>query len=387
VIRVDLKNPSRDRWQEIIAEDRAGLRYFSAIGGKLFAVYLENVLSRVRMFEPDGTVVGDLEVPSIGTVYALAGRWSGSAIFFQFSSFDQPTSIYRYEIASGALQIWWRENVPASLDKFEVRQVWYSSRDGTRVPMFLFHRRDIELDGARPTLLSGYGGFNASVTPWFWPQLLIWAESGGVFAFANLRGGGEFGEEWHRAGRLEKKQNVFDDFIAAAEWLIANHYTNPDRLAAMGGSNGGLLVGAALTQRPYLFRAIFCGAPLLDMIRYHKRMLGPMWISEYGSADDPDQFRYLLAYSPYHNVRAGTHYPAVMFMTGDSDTRVDPMHARKMAAMLQWASTSDSEQRPILLHYRTEAGHISGLAVDAAIDDSADQLAFLFRELGVTASV
>jgi prolyl oligopeptidase len=284
------------------------------------------------------------------------------------------------------LQTWWRKKVPASFDQFEVRQVWYSSKDGTRVPMFLFHRRDIELDGARPTLLSGYGGFNASVTPWFWPQLLIWAESGGVFAFANLRGGGEFGEEWHRAGHLQKKQNVFDDFIAAAEWLIANHYTNPDRLAAMGGSNGGLLVGAALTQRPYLFRAIFCGAPLLDMIRYHKRMLGPMWISEYGSADDPDQFRYLLAYSPYHNVRAGTHYPAVMFMTGDSDTRVDPMHARKMAAMLQWASTSDSEQRPILLHYRTEAGHISGLAVDAAIDDSADQLAFLFRELGVTAS-
>jgi prolyl oligopeptidase len=386
VIRVDLKNPSRDRWQEIIAEDRASLRYFSAIGGKLFAVYLENVLSRVRIFEPDGTVVGDLEVPSIGTVFPLAGRWSGSAAFFQFSSFDQPTSIYRYEVSSDELQTWWGEKLPASFDQFEVRQVWYSSKDGTRVPMFLFHRRDIELDGARPTLLSGYGGFNASVTPWFWPPAVVWAEAGGVFAFANLRGGGEFGEEWHRAGQFEKKQNVFDDFIAAADWLIAHRYTNPDRLAAMGGSNGGLLVGAALTQRPDLFRAIFCGAPLLDMIRYHKFLLGPMWISEYGSADDPEQFRYLLAYSPYHNVRPQTEYPAVMFMTGDSDTRVDPMHARKMAAMLQWATASKPDERPILVHYRTDAGHMAGLAVDAAIDDSADQLAFLFRELDVTAS-
>jgi prolyl oligopeptidase len=386
VIRVDLKTASRDMWQEIIQEDRASLRYFSAIGGKLFAVYLENVLSRVRMFEPDGTFLRNLEVPATGTVQGIGGRWDASTVFFQFSSFDQPTSIYRYEIASGVLQTWWRKNVPASFDQFEVRQVWYSSKDGTRVPMFLFHRRDIELDGARPTLLSGYGGFNAIVTPDFWPQLLVWTEAGGVFAYANLRGGGEFGEEWHRAGRLERKQNVFDDFIAAAEWLIANHYTNPARLAAMGGSNGGLLVGAALTQRPELFRAIFCGAPLLDMIRYHKCMLGPMWISEYGSADDPEQFRYLLAYSPYHNVRPQTEYPAVMFMTGDSDTRVDPMHARKMAAMLQWATTSKPYERPILLHYRTESGHIAGLAVDAAIDDSADQLAFLFRELGVTAS-
>ena len=386
VIRVDLKTASRDMWQEIIPEDRASLRYFSAIGGKLFAVYLENVLSRVRMFEPDGTFLRNLEVPATGTVQGIGGRWDASTVFFQFSSFDQPTSIYRYEISSGVLQTWWRKKVPASFDQFEVRQVWYSSKDGTRVPMFLFHRRGIELDGARPTLLSGYGGFNAIVTPDFWPQLLVWAEAGGVFAYANLRGGGEFGEEWHRAGRLEKKQNVFDDFIAAAEWLLANRYTNPARLAAMGGSNGGLLVGAALTQRPDLFRAICCGAPLLDMIRYHNCMLGPMWISEYGSADDPEQFRYLLAYSPYHNVRPQTEYPAVMFMTGDSDTRVDPMHARKMAAMLQWASASDSEQRPILLHYRTEAGHIAGLAVDAAIDDSADQLAFLFRELGVTAS-
>ncbi len=386
VLRVDLKNPSRERWQEIIPEDRAGLRYFSATGGKLFAVYLENVLSRVRVFEPDGTFVRDLEVPATGTVQWSGGRWDARAAFFQFSSFDQPTSIYRYEIASGATQIWWRENVLASLDQFEVRQVWYSSKDGTRVPMFLFHRRDIELDGARPMLLGGYGGFNASVTPWFWPQALVWVESGGIFAFANLRGGGEFGEEWHRAGRLERKQNVFDDFTAAAEWLIANRYTNPARLAAMGGSNGGLLVGAALTQRPDLFRAIFCGAPLLDMIRYHKRLLGPMWISEYGSADDPEQFRYILAYSPYHNVQNGTRFPAVMFMTGDSDTRVDPMHARKMAAMLQWATSSDSDERPILLHYRTDTGHMAGLAVDATIDDSADQLAFLFRELKVSDS-
>ncbi len=386
VMRVDLNNPDRAAWREIIPEGPECIQSVSAIGGKLLVTYLENVRSRVRVFEPDGTWLRDIELPGAGTTSPPSGRWQHNAAFFSFASFNIAPTIYRYEVATGALQIWWRGDVPADLGQFEVNQVWYSSKDGTRVPMYLLHRQDIELDGTRPTLLAGYGGFNMSYTPFYWPQALAWAESGGIFALANLRGGGEFGERWHRAGRLEKKQNVFDDFIAAAEWLIANRYTNPARLAAMGASNGGLLVGAALTQRPDLFRAIVCGAPLLDMLRYHKRLLGPMWIPEYGSADDPEQFRYLLAYSPYHNVRPQTEYPAVMFMTGDSDTRVDPMHARKMAAALQWATASDSEDRPILLHYRTEAGHMSGLAVDATIDESADQLAFLFRELDVKAS-
>jgi prolyl oligopeptidase len=380
VLRVDLKSPSREKWQEIIPESTTSIRYFAAIGGKLFATYLHDVHSWVRVFEPDGTVLRDLEVPGTGTVYWFWGRWDGASAFFQFSSFDHAPSIYRYEVASDALQIWWSAHVPADFDRFEVTQVWFRSKDGTRVPMFLFHRRDLELDGARPTLLTGYGGFNVSITPYYWPSAVAWVEAGGVVAFANLRGGAEFGDAWHRGGQRENKQNVFDDFIAAAEWLIANLYSQPAKLAIAGGSNGGLLVGAALTQRPDLYCAVICNVPILDMLRVENSLSGKFWISEYGSIKDPDDFRNLFAYSPYHNVRAGTRYPAVMFVTGDSDTRCDPMHARKMAAMLQWASAS---KHPIVLHYRAEAGHMATLPMDATIDELADQLAFLFRELDV----
>jgi prolyl oligopeptidase len=250
------------------------------------------------------------------------------------------------------------------------------------VPMFLFHRKGLARDGARPTLMLGYGGFNGTYTPFYWPLGLTLAEHDGVVVEVNLRGGGEFGERWHQAGMREKKQNVFDDFTAAAEWLVANKYTNPGKLAAIGASNGGLLMDAALTQRPDLFRAIVCWAPILDMIRYHHHPLGQMWTPEYGFSDDADQFRYLLAYSPYHDVREGVRYPAVMFVTGDADTRADPMHARKMTAMLQHAT--GASDRPILLHYRAEAGHMANLAIDAAIDEAADQMAFVFRELGIT---
>ncbi len=380
VLRVDLKSPSREKWQEIIPESTTSIRYFAAIGGKLFATYLHDVHSRVRVFEPDGTLLRDLEVPDTGTVYWFWGRWDGRSAFFQFSSFDHAPSIYRYEVASDTLQIWWSAHVPANLDQFEVPQVWFRSKDGTRVPMFLFHRRDLELDGARPTLLTGYGGFNLSITPYYWPLAVAWVEAGGVVAFANLRGGAEFGDAWHRGGQRENKQNVFDDFIAAAEWLIANYYSQPAKLAIAGGSNGGLLVGAALTQRPELYRAALCNVPILDMMRVENSLSGKFWISEYGSIKDPDDFRNLLAYSPYHNVRAGTRYPAVMFVTGDSDTRCDPMHARKMAAMLQSATAS---KHPIVLHYRAEAGHMATLPMDATIDELTDQLAFLFRELDV----
>jgi prolyl oligopeptidase len=271
--------------------------------------------------------------------------------------------------------------VPARLEQFEVPQVWFRSKDGTRVPMFLFHRRGLERDGAPPTLLTGYGGSNASYTPYYWPLALAWVEAGGVLALASLRGGGEFGDKWHRAGRRENKQNVFDDFIAAAEWLIANRYNEPAKLAITGVSNGGLLVGAALTQRPELCRAVVCTFPVLDMMRVERSLPGKFWILEFGSTIDPDQFRNLLGYSPYHNVRKGTRYPAVMFVTGDADTRVDPMHARKMAAMMQWATAS--ADRPILLHYRADAGHMPGRPLDAEIDEAADQLALLYRELKI----
>ncbi len=380
VIRVEFANPSRENWREIIPEGPSTIESVATVGGKLMVTYTEDVRSRVRVFEPDGTFVRDVELPGAGTTVGFTGRWSRSESFFYFSSFDHGPTIYRYDPATGERDVWWRQQGVPDLAQFELRQVWYPSKDGTRIPMYLFHKRGLALDSARPTLLTGYGGYNVSMPPVYSPMATVWAEAGGVFASANIRGGGEFGEEWHQAGRRERKQNVFDDFIAGAEWLVANRYTQPSKLAIAGGSNGGLLVGAALTQRPDLFRAVICHRPLLDMMRHHKDPMGHYWIGEYGCADDPNDFRYLLAYSPYHNVRAGTRYPAVMFVTGDSDTRCDPMHARKMAAMLQSATAS---QHPIVLHYRAEAGHMATLPMDATIDELADQLAFLFRELKV----
>ena len=380
VIRVEFANPSRDNWREIIPEGPSTIESVATVGGKLIVTYTEDVRSRVRVFDPDGSFLRDVELPGAGTTAGFTGRWSRSESFFYFSSFDHAPTIYRYDPATGARDVWWRQQGVPDLAKFELRQVWYPSKDGTRIPMYPFHKRGLALDSARPTLLSGYGGYNLSMPPLYSTMAVVWAEAGGVFASANIRGGGEFGEEWHQAGRRERKQNVFDDFIAGAEWLVANRYTQPSKLAIAGGSNGGLLVGAALTQRPDLFRAVICHRPLLDMMRHHKHPIGHYWIGEYGCADDPNDFPYLLKYSPYHNVRAGTKYPAVMFVTGDSDTRCDPMHARKMAAILQWASASN---HPIVLHYRAEAGHMATLPMDATIDELADQLAFLSRELDV----
>jgi prolyl oligopeptidase len=266
------------------------------------------------------------------------------------------------------------------MDQFAVRQVWYESKDKTRIPMFLMTSPNQILDGNNPTLLTGYGGFNQSVTPSFSALAVVWVENGGVFALPNLRGGGEFGEEWHQSGMLEKKQNVFDDFVAAAQWLVKRGYTQPSRLAMAGGSNGGLLVGAAMTQRPDLFRAVICRYPLLDMLRYHKFLAGQYWISEYGSADEPVQFKTLLGYSPYHQVKPGKEYPAVMLVSGDADTRVDPSHARKMTALLQAVT---SPQRPTLLRYSRQAGHIAGArTVSQTIDDAFAELSFLFLQLG-----
>jgi prolyl oligopeptidase len=378
VIRVEFANPSRDNWREIIPEGSSTIESVATVGGKLVVTYLEDVKSRVRVFEPDGAFVREVELPGPGITAGFTGRWQRSESFFYFSSFNHAPAIYRYDLSSGERDVWWRKQNAPDLSRFELRQIWYASKDGTKIPMYLFHKRGISLDGDRPTLLTGYGGYNVSLPPIYSSMAVVWVEAGGVFALANIRGGGEFGEEWHQAGRREKKQNVFDDFIAGAEWLIQNRYTRPSKLAIAGGSNGGLLVGAALTQRPDLFRAVICHRPVLDMMRHHKHPLGKYWIGEYGCADDPNDFSYLIAYSPYHNVRAGTHYPAVMFVTGDSDTRCDPMHARKMAAQLQWATASD---RPIILHYRPETGHMPTLPMDATIDQLADELAFLFAQL------
>ncbi len=381
VIDIDLRNPAPNAWRVVVPEGTSVINSASIVGGKVFVNYLENVSTRVKVFEPSGKFVREISFPTIGTSGGMAGRQDRDEGFYSFSSFGQPSTIYRYIPSTGKQEVWARLNVPVNSAEIETKQVWYPSKDGTRIPMFLVYKKGLKLDGNRPTFLTGYGGFNVRLSPGFSGTAAYWAENGGVFAQPNLRGGGEFGEKWHKAGMFENKQNVFDDFIGAAEWLIKNKYTNPSRLAISGGSNGGLLVGAALTQRPDLYQAVICSYPLLDMVRYDKFLVAKYWITEYGSAEDPRQFPYIYKYSPYHNVRAGTKYPAVLLITGDSDTRVAPLHARKMTALLQAANGSD---RPILLHYDTKAGHSGGQPLSKQIDDLTDTFSFLFWQLGVT---
>jgi prolyl oligopeptidase len=380
VLSVALANPAQENWKEIIPENESRLESFHLVGGKLIAQYSHDAASELRVFEADGKAAGDIALPALGDVNGITGRWRDSEAFFSFQSFAIPPAIYRYDVSQRALAGWAKPAVPIDASAFEVKQVWYESKDKTRVPMFLFYKKGLKLDGSKPTLMTAYGGFDVSETPAFRDDAVVWAEHGGVFAMPNLRGGGEFGEDWHDAGMLEKKQNVFDDFFAAAEWLIANHYTRSERLAITGRSNGGLLMGAAMTQRPDLFGAIVCGYPLLDMVRYQKFLVAQFWVTEYGSSDNPQQFPFLYAYSPYHRVVKGTKYPAVLFLTGDSDTRVAPLHARKMTAEMQAAQGGD---KPILLMYDTKLGHSEGRPVSKIIEEDTDVLQFLFAEAGV----
>jgi prolyl oligopeptidase len=335
----------------------------------------------VQALRPDGTLVRTVPLPEMGSTTAVSGEWGEEEAFLSFSSFAQPPTIYRYSVAKGTSEVWARQAVPFDGNDVEIEQVSVASKDGTRIPMFVAHRKGLARDGRRPILLTGYGGFNVPELPAFSPRAAFWIENGGVFALANLRGGGEYGESWHRAGMLANKQNVFDDFIASARWLVASGWGSPKTLAVEGGSNGGLLVGAALTQRPELFRAVVCNYPLLDMIRYQRFFVAGYWVPEYGSSDDPEQFKVLRAYSPYHNVKPGTRYPAVLFISGDGDTRVAPLHARKMAALLQ-ASTGSGPDRPVLLHYDTKAGHSQGLPASQVIDDLTREMGFLLWQLG-----
>lgn len=380
ILGVDLRDPARAHWKEIVPESQWPIDSVAGVAGRLFVKYLEDVNARVKQYDSAGKYLSDLKLPGIGSVFGPQGRWEGDEAFFYYTSFADPGAIYRYSPSRAREQVWFRPPVPIQPDDFETRQVWYESRDKTRVPMFLVYRKGLKPDGRRPVLLTGYGGFASSEVPAFSRVAAVWTEMGGVFAEPNLRGGGEFGEKWHRAGMFERKQNVFDDFIAAAEWLVANHYTEPRRIAIEGVSNGGLLVGAAITQRPDLFGAAVCGYPLLDMLRYQKFKVGSYWVTEYGSADDPEQFPYLLRYSPYQNVHKGVKYPAVLFMSGDFDTRVDPLHARKMAALMQ-ASTGGG--KPILLKYDTKTGHSGGRPVNQQIQDDADWIGFLLNQVGL----
>lgn len=386
IFRVDPRHPARDRWTLVVPEGADILQGAAYLRGRLAARYLVDAASRVRIFADDGKLERELPLPGLGQVTALSADRDGNELFYSFTSFLAPTTVFHHQAGgkrAGADAVW--RSLPSLVDPaaYAVEQVWFSSRDGTRCPMFLIRRKDVALDGARPTVLYGYGGFNIEVLPAWSPSILPLLEAGGVYAVATLRGGGEYGETWHQAGMLGNKQNVFDDFIAAAAWLIDNKVTSAAHLAAMGRSNGGLLVGAAITQRPDLFRAAVAGVPLLDMIRYDKFRLAELWIPEYGSAADAQQFRWLFAYSPYHRVKDGVDYPAVLITTADTDTRVDPLHARKMVARLQAASAGP---RPIFLRQESKAGHGAGKPLAATIAQLADEWAFLFWQLGVGAA-
>jgi prolyl oligopeptidase len=383
VVRVDPSAPDRTTWREVVPE-RPGVvvSQVAPASGRLALDELERASSRIRLYSVDGTPEREVELPGLGTVGGLDGEWQADELSFAFSSFAQPSIAYTLHATSGQITPLAVGSWPDGLERVPhtVTQVWYRARDGTPVSMFLVHRPDLNLNGTAPTVLTGYGGFNVSRTPAFDSALQLWLSAGGVYALPNLRGGGEYGEAWHRAGMLANKQTVFDDFVAAAEWLIANDYTSPERLGIVGGSNGGLLVGAALTQRPELFKAVVCRVPLLDMLRYH--LFGParLWIAEYGSPDDPEQFAWLYAYSPYHRVRDGGCYPAVLLMAAEKDTRVDPLHARKMAARLQAVNGSAA---PVLLRIETEAGHGVGKPRHKVVDELADMWSFLFWQLGL----
>ena len=376
VLAVDLNHPAQENWKEVIPEGEFALDGVNFIGGKIFANYTRNAATQIKVFDGQGKYLRDVSLPALGSG-GIYGRWESSEAWLGFSSFHIPPTSYRYDADKDTRTVWAELKVPVKSDDFELKQVWYESKDKTKVPMFLLHRKGIKLDGSHPVYLTGYGGFRANMTPSFSGRAVVWAEHDGVFALPNLRGGAEFGEAWHEAGMLAKKQNVFDDFIGAGEWLIKNGYTSPAHLAISGGSNGGLLVGAAVTQRPDLFGAVMCSFPLLDMLRYQKFLIAQLWVPEYGSSDDPKQFPILYAYSPYHRVKAGTKYPAVLFVTGDADTRVDPLHARKMTALMQAANGSD---RPIMLDYELKSGHSGGQPLSQQIENDVNRTGFLLTQ-------
>jgi prolyl oligopeptidase len=378
LIAIDLRKPTRPDWREIVAQSEATLTQVSLVGNQFIALYLQDVASRAKVFSLDGRFVRDITFPDIGTALGFGGKRSDSETFYGFSSIITPPSIYLYNVTSGMTRLLRRDEVKFRAEDYVMEQVFYHSRDGTRVPMFVAHKKGIVLDGSNATLLYGYGGFNISLPPMFAVSRVAWMEMGGVYAQPNLRGGGEYGEAWHQAGIKLKKQNVFDDFIAAAQWLIAHKYTRPDKLAIQGGSNGGLLVGAVMTQRPDLFGACLPAVGVMDMLRFHKFTEGRLWVDDYGSADNPVEFKALLAYSPYHNIKPRTHYPATLVTTADTDDRVIPGHSFKFVAALQHAQAGDA---PVLIRVSVRAGHGAGKPVGKRIDEIADEWTFLVKDL------
>jgi prolyl oligopeptidase len=378
VIAIDVTKPERANWREIIPQTGDRLEGVSLVNDQLIADYLNDAHSRIKIFGRDGSSVREVELPGIGSAGGFGGKRKETDTFYAFTSFTAPATIYHYNLTRGTSTVFRQPTLHFNPADYETKQIFYHSKDGTRVPMFITARKGLKLDGNNPTYLYGYGGFDISLTPSFSPGIMAWLEMGGVFVEANLRGGGEYGEEWHQAGMKLKKQNVFDDFIAAGEWLVANHYTRPEKLAIGGGSNGGLLVGTCLTQRPDLFGAALPSVGVMDMLRFQKFTIGWAWMSDYGSSDDAEQFKALYAYSPLHHIKPGTKYPATLIITGDHDDRVVPAHSFKFAATLQAAQAGT---KPVLIRIETRAGHGAGKPTSKVIDESADKWAFLVREL------
>ena len=370
-----------EAWTTIVPEGKDVIDDWSIVGEKIYVNRLKDVKTETSVYALDGKPAGQIGYDTIGSASQLSGKTTDRYGFFSFQSIIMPPTSYRLDTATGKREVFFQPRVPFDSSQYQLKQVFFKSTDGTAVPMFIAGKKGLKQDGTERLLMMGYGGFDVSLTPLWNPSFAWWMGQGGWFAVPNLRGGGEYGEQWHEAAMFEKKQNVFDDWFAAARYLINNKYTSPEHFAIRGRSNGGLLMGASITQHPELFGAVWCGYPLLDMLRYQRFKVGYYWTTEYGSAENEKQFPYLLKYSPYQNVKAGTAYPAVMFFTGDSDTRVDPLHARKMTAELQAASSSG---RPILLHYGVGGGHSAGVSVDQEIQDDTDELTFLWTETGQT---
>ncbi len=378
IITIDTQFRHPENWITLIPEDLAVLRSVKMIDHHLFATYRRDVVDEVNIYDLSGAHLRSMTLPDLGSV-SLSGRYDDPEIFYQFTSYLYPSTIYQYNYQNDESQIFEVRFIDFNPDLFESEQVFYESKDGTRIPMFIVHKKGLKMDGQNPTYLYGYGGFNISLTPYFSFSRLVWLEHGGIYAVPSLRGGSEYGEAWHEAGMLDRKQNVFDDFISAAEYLINVGYTSPEKLAIAGGSNGGLLVSAVMMQRPDLFGAVECGVPVADMLRYHKFTIGWAWVNEYGSADESDQFPYLYAYSPLHNVKPGASYPPIMIITGDHDDRVVPSHSFKLISTLQENNSSDN---PMLIRIETDAGHGAGMPTTKAIAKATDVWSFLLYSLG-----
>jgi prolyl oligopeptidase len=380
VVSFDISDPSPERWTEIIPEKPEALRGISVLNNQLVARYLKDAYSQVKIYDLEGKHVRDVDLPGIGTVYGFNGKREDTKTFITYTSYTTPADIYEYDMVSGERTLWRRPDVKFDPDRYTTNQVFFESKDGTKVPMFLTHRKDLTLDGSNPAYMYGYGGFNSPMTPGFSLTSVVWMEMGGVYAVVCCRGGGEYGKAWHDAGSRREKQNTFDDFIGAAEWLIAEKYTSSPKLAIAGGSNGGLLVGACMTQRPELFGACLPAVGVMDMLRFHKFTIGGAWRPDYGDPDDPDDFKVLYSYSPYHNLKPGTTYPSTMVSTADHDDRVVPSHSFKFAARLQACHAGDN---PVICRIETKAGHGAGMPTSKRIDSVADRWAFLVKVLNI----